>query len=76
MTPEQEREAAWGAVHDALAPRWRVGPVTYDPGARQWRSGASLCQTRKAPTRSSRGSAFSRFSTVDCTGKTQYAPLS
>lgn len=32
-----ECEPAWGAVHDALLPGWRVGPVTYDPGVRQWR---------------------------------------
>jgi hypothetical protein len=29
-------EAAWEAVHDALPARWRVGPVTYDPGRRCW----------------------------------------
>jgi hypothetical protein len=27
-----EREAAWDAVHEALPARWRVGPVTFDPG--------------------------------------------
>ena len=26
------REAAWGAIHEALPARWHVGPVTYDPG--------------------------------------------
>lgn len=25
-------EAAWDAVHEALPARWRVGPVTFDPG--------------------------------------------
>jgi len=25
-------EAAWSAVHEALPPFWRVGPVTFDPG--------------------------------------------
>ena len=39
-----DREAAWGAVHEALPPRWQVGPPTYDPGRRVWsikaRSGA------------------------------------
>jgi hypothetical protein len=27
-----EREAAWDAVHEALPARWRVAPVTFDPG--------------------------------------------
>lgn len=27
-----ERERAWGAVHEALPARWRVGPVIFDPG--------------------------------------------
>ena len=27
-----DSEAAWDAVHEALPARWRVGPVTYDPG--------------------------------------------
>jgi hypothetical protein len=31
-----EREAAWGAVHEALPARWRVGPVTFDPGRHAW----------------------------------------
>lgn len=26
------REAAWDAVHEALPARWRVGPITYNPG--------------------------------------------
>lgn len=25
-------EAAWDAVHEALPARWRVGPITFDPG--------------------------------------------
>jgi hypothetical protein len=25
-------EAAWDAVHEALPARWRVGPMTFDPG--------------------------------------------
>ena len=32
MKREAARVAAWGAVHEALPARWRVGPVTYDPG--------------------------------------------
>lgn len=31
-----EREAAWIAVHEALPAYWRVGPVTYDPGRCHW----------------------------------------
>jgi len=31
-----DREAAWGAVHEALPARWHVGPVVYDPGRRAW----------------------------------------
>jgi hypothetical protein len=31
-----DRDVAWEAVHDALPARWRVGPVTYDPGVRLW----------------------------------------
>jgi hypothetical protein len=27
-----DAEAAWDAVHEALPARWRVGPVTFDPG--------------------------------------------
>jgi hypothetical protein len=27
------RDAAWDSVHDALPARWRVGPITFDPGA-------------------------------------------
>jgi hypothetical protein len=34
--PEDSREAAWFAVHDALPACWRVGPVTFDPGLRQF----------------------------------------
>lgn len=30
------REAAWSAIHDRLPPRWRIGPPTWDPGARRW----------------------------------------
>jgi hypothetical protein len=30
--PSEAFEEAWGAVHEALPARWRVGPVTYDPG--------------------------------------------
>ncbi len=37
QTAEDEREAAWAAVQDALPTGWRVGPVTYDPGIRLWR---------------------------------------
>jgi hypothetical protein len=28
------RDEAWDAVHEALPPRWRVGPVTMNPGVR------------------------------------------
>lgn len=31
-----DRESAWGAVHEALPARWRVGPVTLDPGRHVW----------------------------------------
>lgn len=27
---------AWDTVHEALPARWRVGPVTYDPGRSAW----------------------------------------
>jgi hypothetical protein len=27
---------AWSAVHEALPARWRVGPVTFDPGRQAW----------------------------------------
>ncbi len=30
--PEDEREAAWDAVHEALPARWCVGRPSYDPG--------------------------------------------
>jgi hypothetical protein len=30
------REVAWEAVHEALPARWRVGPVTFDPGPSAW----------------------------------------
>lgn len=30
------RNESWDAVHEALPARWAVGPVTLDPGARQW----------------------------------------
>jgi len=34
---EIEREAAWGAVHEALPARWQVGPVTLrEPTAGVW----------------------------------------
>jgi len=31
-----DREAAWDAVHEAMPAGWRPGPVTYDPGRREW----------------------------------------
>jgi hypothetical protein len=33
---DEAREAAWWAVHEALPARWRVGPVTFDPGRHLW----------------------------------------
>ena len=34
--PDLLFNSAWEAVHDALPARWRVGPVTYDPGRHAW----------------------------------------
>ena len=31
-----EREEAWGRLHEALPARWTVGQPSYDPGAREW----------------------------------------
>jgi hypothetical protein len=33
---DDPRVAAWWAVHDAMPPFWRVGPVTYNPGRYAW----------------------------------------
>jgi hypothetical protein len=33
---EDEREAAWGHLHEALPARWTVGLGSYDPGERRW----------------------------------------
>jgi len=30
------REAAWGAVHDALPAFWRVGPPSFNPERQSW----------------------------------------
>ena len=30
------RDVAWFAVHDALPAYWLVGPITFDPGRRQF----------------------------------------
>lgn len=31
-----EREGAWGRLHEAIPARWSVGRASYDPGARAW----------------------------------------
>ena len=31
-----DREAAWGAVHEALPAGWTVGPPSYEPGSPGW----------------------------------------
>jgi hypothetical protein len=31
-----EREEAWGRLHEALPARWRVGLPSYDPGRHAW----------------------------------------
>jgi hypothetical protein len=31
-----DREEAWGALHEALPARWRLGPPTYSPADRAW----------------------------------------
>jgi hypothetical protein len=31
-----EREEAWGTLHEALPARWTVGPGSYNPGERRW----------------------------------------
>ena len=38
MATDDEREHAWGAVHDALAqmPGWAVGPCTYHGDGALW----------------------------------------
>lgn len=38
MATDDERERAWGAVHDAIAqmPGWAVGPCTYHGDGARW----------------------------------------
>ena len=31
-----EREEAWGRLHEALPARWTVGLASYNPGERRW----------------------------------------
>jgi hypothetical protein len=59
------REAAWFAVHDALPAYWQVGPVTFDPGRRQFSVAA------RAP-HLGRGK---RAETVSGAGETEVAAL-
>jgi hypothetical protein len=33
---EDEREAAWGRLHEALPARWTVAQAGYDPGRQAW----------------------------------------
>lgn len=33
---DDDREQAWGRLHEALPARWTVGHVSYDPGRQRW----------------------------------------
>jgi hypothetical protein len=33
---DNEREEAWGRLHEALPARWTVGLASYDPGEHRW----------------------------------------
>ena len=51
-----DREAAWGAVHDALPAGWTVGPPTYDFGVPGWSVTArSLAHGRNRPPKTVTG---------------------
>ena len=58
-----DREAAWGAVHDALPAGWTVGPPSYDFGVRGWSFTArSLAYSRNRPPQTVTGTGVDEIS--------------
>ena len=55
-----EREEAWGRLHEALPARWTVARGSYNPGERRW-SMRSSSETVREFASSSGVEAHSRF---------------
>ena len=68
MTTDDERERAWGAVHDALArmPGWAVGPCTYHAEVALWHVNAIDLRPR---------GRYAKRETIQATGATEIDAL-
>ena len=68
MVTDNEREHAWGAVHDALAqmPGWAVGPCTYHGEEAHWNVATIDLRTR---------GRYAKREAITATGATEIAAL-
>jgi hypothetical protein len=68
VATDDEREHAWGAVHDALAqmPGWAVGPCTYHRDGALWHVAAIDLRPR---------GRYAKREAITGTGKTEIASL-
>jgi len=68
VATDDEREQAWGAVHDAVAQMagWAVGPCTYHGDGARWHVAAIDLRPR---------GRFSKRETITATGATEITAL-
>ena len=68
MSTDDERERAWGAVHDTLAqiPGWAVGPCTYHAEVARWHVTAIDLRPR---------GRYAKREAITATGATEIAAL-
>jgi hypothetical protein len=68
VATDDERECAWGSVHDALArmPGWAVGPCTYHGDGALWHIAAIDLRPR---------GRYAKRETIEATGETEITAL-